>query len=200
MYIWRKLSEKQRKEALNYRRIQYFPKHSPPHFDTEGSARFLITAACYEHKHIIGKTPERLSECSLELLQAGEQYAEEIYAWCLLPNHYHILLRTSFINQLRQALGKFHGRSSYKWNGEDGTRGRQVWHNCFERRMRSERHYFASLNYVMNNAVHHGYVGRWQDWPWSNAEDYIGTVGRKRATEIWRDYPVLDYGTKWDIY
>lgn len=66
--------------------------------------------------------------------------------------------------------------------------------------MRSERHYYATLNYVLNNAVHHGYVEKWQDWPWSNAAEYLDTVGEIQAAEIWRKYPVLDYGSKWDVY
>jgi len=55
------------------------------------------------------------------------------------------------------------------------------------------------MNYVHNNPVHHGYVDRWTDWPWSSAEKYLEAVGRDRASEIWREYPLLDYGKKWDI-
>lgn len=200
MYIWRKLTDKQRQDVLEYRRLQRFPKHSPPHFDTEDSARFLITASCYEHKHIIGTSPARMTECETEVLKICDEYAESIYGWCFLPNHYHILLRTRLIKELRKALGKFHGKSSFKWNGEDNARGRQVWHNCFERKMRSARHYFATLNYVLHNPVRHGYTVRWQDWPWSNATEYLESVGREKAIEIWEEYPILDYGDKWDVY
>lgn len=185
---------------MNYRRIQRFPKHSPPHFDTEDSTQFIITAACYEHKHIIGKSPDRMTEFAAELLSVCSEHSESIYTWCLLPNHYHLLLRTAQIAALRAQLGKLHGRTSHRWNGEDASRGRQVWHNCFERKMRSARHYFASLNYVLNNAVHHGYVGRWQEWPWSNAEEYLESIGRDKAREIWEEYPILDYGKDWDVY
>lgn len=200
MYYWRSLSEKQREEIRDYRRIQHLPKHSPPHFDFDGPARYLITASCYEHRHIPGASPLRMSECERGVLDACEKFALSMYAWCILPNHYHVLMKTAQIAELRKELGLFHGRSSYKWNGEDGTRGRQVWHNCFERKMRSERHFYASLNYVLNNAVHHGYVERWQDWPWSNAAEYLERTGLDRALEIWRKYPVLDYGKKWDIF
>ena len=200
MYYWRSLTDKQRAEVSDYRRTQRFPKHSPPHFDSDESASYLITAACYEHKHIPGKSYLRMSDCESGVLAVCEEFSESIYSWCILPNHYHVLVRTSQIKDLRYGLGLFHGRSSFKWNGEDDSRGRQVWHNCFERRIKSERHFYASLNYVLNNAVHHGYVERWQDWSWSNAEEYLERVGIDRATEIWREYPILDYGSKWDIY
>ncbi|HUR98261.1 MAG TPA: transposase [Pyrinomonadaceae bacterium] len=200
MYYWRSLSDKQRKEVSEYRRTQRFPRHSPPHFDSDLSTAYIITAACYEHKIIPGKSSLRMSVCEGGVLSVCEQFAEEIYAWCILPNHYHVLLRTAQMKKLRQELGLFHGRSSFKWNGEDDSRGRQVWHNCFERKMKSERHFYASLNYVLNNAVHHGYVNKWQDWLWSSAEDYLNRVGLERAAEIWREYPILDYGSGWDIY
>ena len=199
MYYWRKLTDKQREEVLEYRRTQRYPKHSPPHFDIAEDCRFILTAACYELNKIIGASPERMTECELSILNICESLDAEAYAWCVLPNHYHLLLRTDRIKEIRMELGRFHGRSSFRWNDQDEARGRKVWHNCFERRMKSERHYFASLNYVLDNAVHHGYVERWEDWVWSNAREYLETVGRERALEIWNDYPILDYGAKWDV-
>ena len=198
MYLWRTLTEKQREEIRDYRRIQRYPKHSPPHFDRDGPARYLLTATCYEHAHIPGLSPTRMSECEAEVLKVCQEYADEIYAWSILPNHYHVLLRSAVMKALRKELGLFHGRSSHKWNGEDNARGRQIWHNCVERKIRSDRHFYASLNYVLNNAVHHGYVDRWQDWPWSNAPEYLKEVGEERAAEIWRKYPILNYGRGWD--
>jgi putative transposase len=200
MYLWRQLTDAQRADALEYRRLRKFPKHSPPHFDVDCEKQFLITAACYEHQHVIGRSAGRMTDFEASLLDVCQDLSTAIHAWCVLPNHYHILLKTKSIKALRKQLGLLHGRTSFTWNNEEDTRGRKVWHNCFERKMRSERHYFASLNYVLNNAVHHGYCDRWQDWHWSNANDYLREMGVERALEIWREYPILDYGSKWDIY
>lgn len=200
MYYWRQLTDSQRIEVLEYRRTQHFPKHSPPHFDFDGEHRYILTAACYEHAPIIAKSHLRLTDFECRILAACEKHCSEIYTWCILPNHYHLLVRTDVIKVLRKELGLVHGRTAFERNGEDNTRGRQVWHNCFERRIRSERHFYASLNYVLNNPVHHGYAEKWQDWKWSNAEAYLEQVGHERAKEIWREYPLKDYGRKWDIY
>ena len=199
MYLWRSLTDKQRDEVREYRRIQKLPKHSPPHFDSDLSTRYMLSAACYEHKHIPGTSYARMTECEKGVLEVCEKFSESIYAWCILPNHYHVLLKSARMAELRKELGLFHGRTSYLWNGEDNARGRQVWHNSVERKMRSDRHFFASLNYVLHNAVHHGYVDRWQDWPWSNAREYLAAVGEDQAIKIWREYPILDYGSKWDV-
>jgi putative transposase len=73
-----------------------------------------------------------------------------------------------------------------------------VWYNAAETAIKSERHFWASLNYVLHNAVRHGYVERWQDWPYSNAAQYLEQVGRATAEYRWREYPILDYGAQWD--
>jgi putative transposase len=65
--------------------------------------------------------------------------------------------------------------------------------------MRSERHYFATLNYIHHNPVKHGYVTKWQDWPFSSGREYLEKIGVDEASRIWRGFPVLDYGKEWDV-
>ena len=199
MYEWRAMTPKEREEILRLRQQQGRPWHSPPHLRYDGDHSYLLTAACYEHAHIIGTTPRRMVECEQGALAACQSAGAHVFAWCILPNHYHLVLRTDRVKEACRQLGLFHGRSSHRWNGQEGRRGRQVWHNCVERRMRSERHFWATLNYVHHNAVHHGYVERWDDWPFSSAPEFLGRVGREEAQRIWRLYPVLDYGKKWDL-
>jgi len=197
MYDYRKMTPAQRREAVEYRRLRERPWHSPPHWEFQGLLQFTISSACYEHQHIIGLTPERMTECESTLLDVCSHFATNVYAWCILPNHYHLLIQTDQLGALRAELGRFHGRTSFKWNGEDHRRGRHVWHNCLDRGIKSRRHFWASVNYIHHNPVHHGYVERWQDWPWSSAADFIERVGRETASKIWREYPVLDYGKTW---
>jgi len=198
MYNWRKMNPKEREETLALRKSRKLPWHSPPHLKYKGELSFIITASCYEHKHVIGKSASRMDECEAEVLEICEEQNCLIFAWCILPNHYHLLLRTDKIDDMRMHLGKFHGSSSFRWNGEDNLRGRKVWFRCFERPMKSERHFWATLNYIHNNPVKHGYVERWQDWPFSSARKFIGKYGQEKTLEIWKEYPVLDYGAGWD--
>ena len=198
MYYWRKINADERQQLVRMRQARKLPWHSPPHFDFAGSHCYLISAACYEHAHLIGQSFERMNECERETLEVYGYFCLSLFAWCILPNHYHALVKTDRIKALRQALGSFHGRSSFRWNTEDDCKGRKVWHNCFERRIKSERHFWATLNYIHHNPVQHGYVTRWQDWPWSSAKEFLEQEGRRRAIEIWEKYPILNYGKKWD--
>ncbi|MEK6280500.1 MAG: hypothetical protein AABN95_09130 [Acidobacteriota bacterium] len=186
-------------EAVEYRRLHEHPLHSPPHFDYVGQRQFFITASCYEHQHYIGFRQERMTNFEVDLLTTCEKFAATTYAWCVLPNHYHVLVRTDSIEALRHQLGLLHGRSSYNWNGEEDRRGRQVWFNCVDRVIKSHRHFWATVNYIHHNPVKHGYVDSWQDWLWSSAAPFLERVGRERALQIWREFPILDYGKKWDF-
>ena len=199
MYDWRKMTAQERERTLAIRNYRNLPRHSPPHFDFAGTHCYLISAACYDHLPVIGKEAERMTECERETLHIYGEFCLSTYAWCILPNHYHALVKTDRVKTLRHALGKFHGRSSFSWNAEDNCRGRKVWHNCFERQIKSERHFWATMNYVHHNPVHHGCIDRWQDWPWSSASEFLKQAGRERALEVWLNYPILDYGKKWDL-
>lgn len=200
MYYYRKLTLEEQQRILEDRIRKRHPWHSPPHREFRGRNQYLITSACYDHQSIIGESTERMSQCENELLNICKKTKAEIYAWCVLPNHYHILVKTDELKPLLKNLGQFHGRSSHQWNGEDNRRGRQCWCNSYERYIRSERHFWATLNYIHHNPVHHGYADKWQDWPWSSAEEFIKQNGRDEALRIWHEYPLLDYGKKWDIF
>ena len=193
------MTSEERTRVMEYRRLRNLPLHSPPHWAMGFSGQYLVTAACFEHASIIGQTPERLTECEEQMLSACQHHASKVYAWCVLPNHYHVLVGSRHIKSLCRALGSFHGASSFRWNGEDGQRGRRIWFRCFDREIRSEPHFLATLNYIHHNPVHHSYVEKWQDWIWSSAGKFLESVGRERAAQIWKDYPILDYGKGWDI-
>ncbi len=197
-YRWRQLTAKQRAELLAWRKTHGYPWHSPSHRADVGHLHFHITAACLEHQPYIGHSPARLDSFTREMLALLMAHADQIFAWCVLPNHYHALIETPDILGLLRALGRFHGRTSYIWNGEDGARGRQVFFRTVERAMRSDRHFWATLNYVHHNPVHHGYVKRWTDWPWSSAAEFLARTDPDEAKRIWREYPLDDYGGGWD--
>jgi putative transposase len=197
MYLWRKLNERQREELLEFRRSNARPWHSPLHRESQ-NGRYLLTAACFEHRHHIGLNPKRLADFLEQLLKVLETGCEEIYAWCVLPNHYHVLVLTRKLPDLLHNIGKLHGRTAFEWNGEENERGRKVWFNCVETGMKSDRHFWATLNYVHHNPVHHGYVQQWQDWPFSSGAAFLEKTGHEQAAKLWKEYPLLDYGKDWD--
>jgi putative transposase len=132
------------------------------------------------------------------LLAVLEADASQTFAWCVLPNHYDALVEAADIKRLIYQLGRLHGPTSHAWNAEEQTRGRKVFFRAVERAMRSDRHYWATLNYVHHNPLRHGYVRHWTDWPWSSAAEYLAQTGASEAERVWRDYPLQEYGKNWD--
>jgi len=197
MYRWRKLSGEDQASLLQYRQRLSRPWHSPPHF-IEGPALFHLTAACYEHASIIGSPPARMQAFSADLLSTLAGAGVTTHAWCLLPNHYHLLVHVPDLKPVTTALGRLHGRTSHAWNGEDALRGRKVWCAPADRAIRNNAHFWATLNYIHHNPVRHGQVEHWQDWPFSSAPDYLAAVGREEAVRVWKAFPIRDYGAGWD--
>ena len=57
------------------------------------------------------------------LLAVLEAHANQTFAWCVLPNHYHALVETADIKGLIYQLGRLHGRTSHAWNAENRLAG-----------------------------------------------------------------------------
>lgn len=128
----------------------------------------------------------------------ADAVSKRIHAWVILPNHYHLLVSVDDMQGQLYALGKLHGRTSFQWNGEDAARGRKVWFSAAETAMKSERHFWATLNYIHNNPVKHGLVQSWQEWPFSSASQFLESFGREDAERLWKEYPIRDFGKGWD--
>jgi putative transposase len=198
MYDYRRMSPEQQKVIVADRRERNHPWHSPPHL--AGSEGFrIVTGACYEHQKLLSSA-ERLEWFEQRLLQAIEKLGARCAAWCVLPNHYHVLVEMRHIREFSVGLGRLHGRTSFEMNQADQMGGRKVWYRCMDRAMRSERHFYVSLNYIHNNAVKHGYVKKWQEWPYSSVHWYLQSKGRDWLLELWREYPVLNYGDDWNVF
>lgn len=198
MYKWRQMDDKQRAEILANRRANLRPWHSPPHFEGSGTQCYHLSAACYEHAPIIGVSPFRMEQFESRLVEFLSTEPAKLYAWCVLPNHWHALVRVDPLKTILKGVGLLHGRTSFLWNQEDDARGRKCWHRCSDRRIRSDRHFHTAMNYIHHNAVKHGYVAKWEEWPYSSADTFITEAGREAAARQWMEYPVLDMGSGWD--
>jgi len=199
MYDWRRMTLEQRVETILTRQRRNYPKHSPPHFKNKNARCYHISAANFEHKNIIGSSPQRLEQFAHELCGLFDDEPNSyLHAWCVLPNHWHILARLANFTAFLKKIAHLHGKSSFLWNQEDNLRGRKCWHGCSDRRIRGERHFNATLNYILYNPVKHGYVDTWEKWPYSSIHEHLEEIGEKQALANFIAYPVLNMGAKWD--
>lgn len=195
-YLYRQLTPEWQAELLRYRRLRGYPLHEPPHLrDAEGW--FLITAATYEHRPHFNTEEDRrwlLEELFHELHAARIP----LNGWVVVPNPYHLLAQCRPLSAISQPLRRVHARTALELNRRAGLIGRQIWYRFTDRRIRSERHYYTTLNYIRFNPVKHGYVEKPLDWLCSSVHWYLEHFSVEWLRDVWRKYPVREYGKGWD--
>ena len=122
----------------------------------------------------------------------------EIRAWVILPNHYHLLTYIKDSNKLGNFFRLVHGSTARQWNLEEQISGRKVWYRYTDRAIRSQRHYYTTLNYLHYNPVKHNCVNSPYLWENSSVHWYLKHYGRQWLRDLWFEYPLLDYGKQWD--
>jgi putative transposase len=111
------------------------------------------------YRHLLGE------ECR----RAGTR----IWAWCLMPNHVHLVLVPADASGLRVAVGETHRRYSRFVNLREEWRG-HLWQGRFASFPMDEAHLLACARYVELNPVRAGLVARAEHWPWSSARAHLG--------------------------
>jgi putative transposase len=112
----------------------------------------------------------------LDLLAAAAARAQaEIWSYCLMPNHVHIILTPSDEAGLSRTFGELHRRYTGYVNARRRTTG-HLWQGRFGSVAMDETHLVSALRYVALNPVRARLVERAQDWPWSSTRALIAGV------------------------
>ena len=197
MYDYRRMTLEERQAIVEHRRSRGYPWHKPPQ-PLQGEGWYFITAATYEHLPHFSQ-PCELTALERRLLEALDQTGLPRAGWVVLPNHYHLLVYAPKLKQVGQMVGGVHGRSGQYANQRDKTLGRRVWYKYTDRKIRSERHFWACLHYIVFNPVKHGYSEQMGEWPWSCYHDLLHEHGAEWMDDLVRRYPLLDFGQEWDV-
>ena len=96
----------------------------------------------------------------------------EVWAYCLMPNHVHLVLVPAAAAGLRAALGETHRRYTRHVNEREGWRG-YLWQGRFASFPMDEGHLIAAVRYIEQNPVRARLVEDARDWPWSSARAHL---------------------------
>lgn len=118
-----------------------------------------------------------------------------VWAYCLMPNHVHLILVPSDGDGLRAALGEAHRRYTRHVNFREGWRG-YLWQGRFASFPMDERYLLACSRYVELNPVRAKLVSRVRDWPWSSARAHL--TGRDDGLVSVR--PLLELAPDWGVF
>ena len=96
----------------------------------------------------------------------------EVWAYCLMPNHVHMIAVPCSEAALRLAIGEAHRRYTRRVNFREGWRG-HLWQGRFSFFVMDENYLLVATRYVEHNPVKAGLVTRPEDWQWSSALAHI---------------------------
>lgn len=133
----------------------------------------------------------------------------ETYAWCLMPNHFHVLLRIKeneeiynnvfnperVLNPFRvknheekirkhvtQQFSNIFNSYAQAFNKRNNRHG-SLFERPFKRKLIDNETYLTTLvTYIHNNPVHHGFTRHASQWPWSS----YNTCLNNKATKLKR--------------
>jgi len=96
----------------------------------------------------------------------------ECWAYCLMPNHVHLILVPSHKDGLRAALAEPHRRYSREVNRRNGWNG-VLWQERFASFPMDERYLINCARYIERNPVAAGLCDVPHRWRWSSARAHL---------------------------
>ena len=118
-----------------------------------------------------------------------------VWAYCLMPNHVHLILVPAEADGLRAALGEAHRRYTRHVNFREGWRG-YLWQGRFASVPMDEPYLLAAARYVELNPVRAKLVRRARDWRWSSARAHLD----RRDDDLVQVRPLLDLTADWRAF
>ncbi len=118
-------------------------------------------------------------EMFLELLrEIHEMFRVEIHAYCLMDNHYHLLLSTPDAN-LSRAMRHLNGVYTQRFNRTEKTDG-ALFRGRFKAILVDADNYLLSVSkYIHRNPVEASLVKNPDNYPWSSYRQFVGSEFRQ---------------------
>ena len=121
-------------------------------------------------------------------------YAVDIWGYCLMPNHVHLILVPNSEESLAMAIGKAHLSYSRRVNFREGWRG-HLWQGRFASYVMDERYLLACARYIERNPVRAKLATSPAEWRWSSARAHLDGV----SNGVVNPTPRLEIaGTSWN--
>ena len=116
--------------------------------------------------------------------EAKTRYSVKIFAYCLMPNHFHLIIiprKPEELSKFMQWLMTSHVRRYHKHYGTSG----HIWQGRFKSFIvQKENYLLTAMRYVEGNPVRAGLVNSAKNWLWSSHRETIGERSKLLVNEI----------------
>ena len=97
----------------------------------------------------------------------GKHY--RLLAWCVMPNHLHVLIETDSTYPLSKIVQGWKSYTARLINQNLGRKGTVWMRDYFDRYIRDNQHQAATIAYIHSNPVKAGLVSHEREWHHSSA-------------------------------
>ncbi len=157
---------------------------------TYPGAHYHVTSRGNEQKDIYKSRRDR--EQFLSYLESSVvRYGAKIHAYCLMTNHYHLLLETPEGN-LPEILRHINGAYTNYYNTKRKRSGHLFQGRYKAILVEADEYLLELTRYIHLNPVRCGMVTKPEDHPWSSYKDYIG--GRLKPAWLCTDTVLAHFG------
>jgi putative transposase len=129
------------------------------------------------------------------LAEAKVRAGVEIWAYCLMPNHVHLVVVPEFKHSLARLFGDAHRRYTRRVNFREGWRG-HLWQERFHSFVMDENYLLATVRYAELNPVRARLCDRPEQWRWSSVHAHLNETDDGLVTVN----PMLDRVLDWPGY
>jgi putative transposase len=133
----------------------------------------------------------------LDLMSEWSQhYGLRTWAYCLMPNHVHLIVVPPSQDALCRGLGEAHRRYTRRINFREGWRG-HLWQGRFASFVMDEPYLLSATRYVERNPVRAGLARRPEDWPYCSAAAHVAGRGDDLAEVDWLADLIAGWARAW---
>ncbi len=156
-----------------------------PHHITQRGNRRQQTFLCEkDYRFYIELMAEWCNRCKVD-----------VWAYCLMPNHVHMIAVPESEDGLRRAVGEAHRRYTRHVNFREGWRG-HLWQGRFSSFPMDENYLLAAARYIELNPVRARLCIKPEEYTWSSAAAHLS--GKNDA--IVRVAPLLELVGDWNEF
>ena len=116
----------------------------------------------------------------------------EVWAYCLMPNHIHLVAVPEREDSLARGIGEAHRRYTRYINFKKGWKG-YLWQGRFSSFPMDEKYLLSAVRYVELNPVRAKIVPKSQDYRWSSARAHLEGID----DDLVKVRPMLDRVDNW---
>jgi len=124
------------------------------------------------------------------LWQASERFGMRVLSYCIMPNHWHLILWPREDGDLSRFMGWLTLTHTQRWHAHKKSVGTgHLYQGRFKSFVVESNQYFLNVcRYVERNAVRAGLVEHAEDWQWSSL--WRRMTGNEESQSLLADWPV----------